>query len=96
MLFSILGRVLKDRELLASKHSSVRQKADKLNVGGGVCLWPGMDDMRLSRREIVEILIVSVFLLAAVVIAFNKLHGMSSFIIDFMGIFYIVSYLVDA
>ncbi|CAG2230999.1 unnamed protein product [Mytilus edulis] len=69
------GRVLKDRELLASKHSSVRQKADKLNVGGGVCLWPGMDDMRLSRREIVEILFVSVFLLAAVVIAFNKLHG---------------------
>ncbi|XP_076105109.1 uncharacterized protein LOC143073443 [Mytilus galloprovincialis] len=69
------GRVLKDRELLASKHSSVRQKADKLNVGGGVCLWPGMDDMRLSRREIIEILIVSVFLLVAVVIAFNKLHG---------------------
>lgn len=69
------GRVLKDREVLTGKHLHVRQKADKLRVGGGVSLWPGMDDMRLSRREIIELLLVSVALVPAVIYGFNKLHG---------------------
>lgn len=70
-----LGRVLKDREVLTGKHINVRQRADKLNVGGGVCLWPGMEDMRLSRREIIDLLLVSILLIPAVVYGFDKLHG---------------------
>ena len=77
---SFEGRVLKDREVLASKHLSVRKKADKLNVGGGVCLWPGMQDMRLSQWEMVELLLVSVTLLVTVVYGFNKLHGIILYI----------------
>lgn len=77
---SFEGRVLKDREVLASKHLSVRKKADKLNVGGGVCLWPGMQDMRLSPWEVVELLLVSLTLLVTVIYGFNKLHGIITLI----------------
>ena len=37
------------RQVLVDKHDETRRNADNLNIGGGISLWPDMEDMRLSR-----------------------------------------------
>ena len=39
------------RHVLVDKRDETRRNADTLNIGGGISLWPDMEDMRLSRAE---------------------------------------------
>ena len=41
------------RQVLVDKHDETRRNADTLNIGGGISLWPDMEDMRLSRAEFI-------------------------------------------
>lgn len=67
--------VLEKRELLTRKHEEARNRADELNVGGGVTLWPHMVDMRLSRSEAVRLTAACLLLMVVTVFAFWQLHG---------------------
>lgn len=62
--------------MLMKKHEDARKQADKLNVGGGVTLWPEMEDMRLSQGEIIRLSLGCVGLLLVTLATFSKLHGM--------------------
>ena len=43
------------RQVLVDKHDETRRNADTLNIGGGISLWPDMEDMRLSRAEFIKL-----------------------------------------
>ncbi|KAL8567167.1 hypothetical protein ACOMHN_033069 [Nucella lapillus] len=64
----------KQRELI-KKHEQIRQNSDKLNVGGGVTLWPNMNQMRLSRNEIVTLVLACLVLVLLMGLLFVQLHG---------------------
>ena len=64
----------KQKELI-HKHEQIRQNSDKLSVGGGVTLWPNMNQMRLSRREVVLLMLTCFALMAGTGWLFMFLHG---------------------
>lgn len=75
-VFNILkGRVHKDRHTLISKHLDTKHNMDRLSVGGGVSLWPDMEDMRLSLIEILKLGALCFLLFVVVMMIFSKLHG---------------------
>jgi len=49
---------------------------DSLNVGGGVCIWPEMVNMRMSWEDVYYLTAGCVLLCACVVAVFLYLHGM--------------------
>lgn len=65
------------------KVQNLRQRLERLHheakskdgVGGGVSLWPAMDDMRLSREDVWRLAAVCVSLLAVTMVMFNFYHG---------------------
>ncbi|XP_041041190.1 uncharacterized protein LOC121276709 [Carcharodon carcharias] len=63
------------QKLLQEKHLKAKSSVDKMPVGGGISLWPEMDDMRLTKREVLVLFISSLLLIFAVVILFEYLHG---------------------
>ncbi|XP_048382230.2 uncharacterized protein LOC125450280 [Stegostoma tigrinum] len=63
------------QKILQEKHLKAKSSLDKIPVGGGVSLWPDMDDMRLTKREVVVLAISSLLLIFAVIILFEYLHG---------------------
>ncbi|KAL8567161.1 hypothetical protein ACOMHN_033063 [Nucella lapillus] len=70
------GRGLKEKQReLIKKHEQIRQNSDKLNVGGGVTLWPNMNQMRLSRNEIVALVLACLVLVLLMGLLFVQLHG---------------------
>lgn len=69
------GRVNKDRHTLISKHLDTKHNMDRLSVGGGVSLWPDMEDMRLSLIEILKLGAICFLLFFVVIMVFSKLHG---------------------
>ncbi|XP_052796493.1 uncharacterized protein LOC128228950 [Mya arenaria] len=70
------GRLLKDKQtLLVRKHEETRRNLDKLNVGGGVSMWPEMVSMRLTRVDVYILAGLNVVLAALVVAVFLALHG---------------------
>ena len=69
----------KQQELI-HKHEQIRQNSDKLSVGGGVTLWPNMNQMRLSRREVVLLMLTCFALMAGTGWLFMFLHGELSLI----------------
>ncbi|KAL5004008.1 hypothetical protein ScPMuIL_017464 [Solemya velum] len=75
-LRSTPSRSLREKQdLLVKKHNEARQNADTLNVGGGVCMWPEMADMRLTSVEFFQIVILCVCLLFFMIVAYHKIHG---------------------
>ncbi|KAK3098415.1 hypothetical protein FSP39_019264 [Pinctada imbricata] len=72
MLRMTPGRVNHDKEMLISKHQQARQNADSLSVGGGVSLWPNMDDMRLSCRETLQLAAICFVLFVSVIFFFQR------------------------
>ena len=58
------------------KHEETRKKMDSLNVGGGVCIWPEMVNMRMSWEDVYYLTAGCVLLCACVVAVFLYLHGM--------------------
>lgn len=76
MSVSFLGGSLEDvRATLLHKHQKAKNRIDTLNVGGGVSIWPNMDDMRLTNGEVVGLLSASVVLCLMTVCLFNTVHG---------------------
>ena len=74
--FFLKGRLLKEKQsILSNKHEESRRKIDSVNVGGGVCLWPEMEKMRLSQPDIRNIAVSNVFLFIVVTASFYYLHG---------------------
>ncbi|CAH1795945.1 unnamed protein product [Owenia fusiformis] len=63
------------QQILTEKHQEAKNQADKLNIGGGVSLWPGMENMRLTKRETAQLIVACVFMLTAVLALFQFLHG---------------------
>ena len=50
-------------------------------VGGGVSLWPAMDDMRLSRGDAVQLALLCLFLIVSTVVIFIMLHGQFTYLL---------------
>lgn len=64
------------QRVLATKHQNAKSSACQVvGVGGGVTMWPGMDDMRLSQRETVQLTAVAVCLIAGSMCLFIYMHG---------------------
>lgn len=70
------GRGLREKQReLIEKHEHIRQHSDKLSVGGGVALWPNMNQMRLSYKEIITLIFICIGLAALTGWLFVLLHG---------------------
>ncbi|XP_070542823.1 uncharacterized protein [Ptychodera flava] len=69
------GRALQKQKILERKHHEAKSKVEKLNVGGGVSIWPEMDNMRLVKSEVYLLFGVSVALVISVCSLFRVLHG---------------------
>ncbi|XP_022086969.1 uncharacterized protein LOC110977291 [Acanthaster planci] len=69
------GRALQKQKILERKHHEAKSRAHSLGVGGGVSLWPQMENMRLTQREVAVLAAASLFLGAGVVLLFHYLHG---------------------
>ncbi|XP_066567541.1 uncharacterized protein LOC136755075 [Amia ocellicauda] len=63
------------QQVLQQKHQKAKASLDKLAVGGGVSLWPEMDNMRLTKAEGCVLFISCVLMSFAVFIVFRYLHG---------------------
>ena len=60
---------------MLQKHEEARSKAVKSGVGGGISIWPEMDNMRLSAKDAYYLALSSVSLTVCAVYAFYILHG---------------------
>ena len=60
------------QRVLTSKHLSAKSGP---GVGGGITMWPGMDDMRLSQRETLQLTAVALCLIVGNLCLFMYLHG---------------------
>ncbi|KAL4227589.1 hypothetical protein ACF0H5_013032 [Mactra antiquata] len=70
------GRLLKEKQsLLVRKHEETRRKVDSLNIGGGVSIWPEMDSMRLTMKDVKHLILGCVILIAVTVASFLAVHG---------------------
>ncbi|XP_062905410.1 uncharacterized protein LOC134347149 [Mobula hypostoma] len=63
------------QKLLQEKHLKAKSSVDKIPIGGGISLWPEMDNMRLTKGEVIGLAITSFLLSTAVFIMFEYLHG---------------------
>lgn len=60
------------QRVLTSKHQSAKSGP---GVGGGITMWPGMDDMRLSQTESLQLTAVALCLVVGSMCLFMYLHG---------------------
>uniref|UniRef100_UPI00398F4919 uncharacterized protein n=1 Tax=Pristiophorus japonicus TaxID=55135 RepID=UPI00398F4919 len=63
------------QKILQEKHLKAKSSVDKIPVGGGISLWPEMDNMRLTKGEVIVLTMSSLLLCFAVIILFEYLHG---------------------
>lgn len=71
-----VGFVYAAQRELERKHHDAKSKVHGMSgLGGGVSLWPAMDDMRLSRREVNWLVISSGVLVIATMSVFLACHG---------------------
>lgn len=63
------------QKILQEKHLKAKSAVDKFPIGGGISLWPEMDNMRLTKGEVISLAITSLLLSVAVFIMFEYLHG---------------------
>lgn len=62
------------RKELDRLHHQAKSNA-KEGAGGGVSLWPAMDDMRLSHQDVLQLTFMCVTLIMCTFIAFHFYHG---------------------
>lgn len=61
---------------LEKMHHAAKSRLEGVSgLGGGVSLWPAMDDMRLSRSDAVQLSCTSLVLMVATGIIFLIYHG---------------------
>lgn len=63
------------RQHLETLHHQAKSNLKNGGVGGGVSLWPAMDDMRLSKEDVWRLATVCVGLVAGTIAIFNFYHG---------------------
>ena len=63
------------QRLLSTMHQTAKSSLVVGRMGGGVTMWPGMDDMRLSQRETVQLTAVAVCLVVGSMCLFHYMHG---------------------
>lgn len=63
------------KELDKLHHESKSKVKEGVCVGGGVALWPAMDDMRLSREDAWKLAVLNVVLIASTFAIFHMYHG---------------------
>lgn len=70
------GTVYARQRALEKLHHEAKSRLEGVGgVGGGVSLWPAMDDMRLSRGDAVQLACLSLILTVATGILFLIFHG---------------------
>ena len=70
------GFVYAAQKELQKKHHDAKSKVHGVSgIGGGVSLWPAMDDMRLSRGEVNLLMVVCGVLIVATMSVFLACHG---------------------
>ena len=61
---------------LVKRHYEAKSKIDGISgIGGGISLWPAMDDMRLSGSDTVRLAVLCVVLAVATLTVFYSFHG---------------------
>ena len=61
---------------LAKRHYEAKSKLDGISgIGGGVSMWPAMDDMRLTSADTVRLAAICVVLVLTTVAVFYAFHG---------------------
>lgn len=63
---------------LLHKHQEAKNRVDSLNVGGGISIWPDMNDMRLTNRDVALLISAGLLLCLATIFLFDVLHGTAS------------------
>ena len=63
------------KELDKLHHEAKSRVKEGVCVGGGVALWPAMQDMRLSRDEVWKLAVLSVGLMLSTFAVFHVYHG---------------------
>ncbi len=66
------GRVEVIRRDLDRLH---HQAKSNRRVGGGVSMWPSMEDMRLSREDVSRLVLICASLVLATIVTFQSYHG---------------------
>ena len=70
------GTVYAAQRELVRKHYEAKSKIDRISgIGGGISIWPAMDDMRLSQSDAVKMALICVALVAATMATFYCFHG---------------------
>ena len=70
------GTVYAAQRELVRKHYEAKSKIDRIGgIGGGVSIWPAMDDMRLSKTDAVKMALICMALVAATMATFYCFHG---------------------
>ena len=70
------GTVYAAQRELIKRHYEAKSKIDGISgIGGGVSLWPAMDDMRLSGSDTVRLAVLCVVLVVATLTVFYSFHG---------------------
>ena len=76
LIMSHTGSVQSTQKDLIRKHQEAKSRVNYVSgVGGGVSLWPAMDDMRLSCNEVIVLLVSSLSLMLITGAIFLFLHG---------------------
>ena len=74
------------RELMKKHHEAKSRVHSVSGVGGGVSLWPAMDDMRLTRREANWLVISCGLLILGTMSVFLACHGGWTMWIDYASV----------
>lgn len=70
------GVVYATQRVLERKHHEAKSRLEGISgVGGGVSMWPAMDDMRLSRSDALQLACLSLVLVGATGVVFWMYHG---------------------
>ena len=70
---STCGKVYAMRQKLIQKHYDTKCRVG--GIGGGVSIWPAMDDMRLSRHDAAKVFLSCSLLVISTALLFVFLHG---------------------
>ena len=66
---------MQKQKLLERKFHASKSKANIANVGGGISIWPEMENMRLTPTEVWLLVAVCIGLVAVVYMTFQAFHG---------------------
>uniref|UniRef100_A0A2C9L7E2 Uncharacterized protein n=1 Tax=Biomphalaria glabrata TaxID=6526 RepID=A0A2C9L7E2_BIOGL len=69
------GFMREKQKNLIDQHKEILQKGSHVQAGGGISIWPEMHAMRLTRSEVILLLVQAIILCGLTLALLNKLHG---------------------